>query len=491
MGKQALVLGGSVAGLSAAVALARQGWTVTVIERDPGSPTDDGDAAFVEWERRSVPHFRQPHGFSSRSRNLLLEHIPEVVTTLTDAGIQEINIFKMVAPPEMWTEEDERFTGLQTRRPAFELAMRQVAEREPGVEIRCPEVVSGLLYDTAADAIARVTGVRLADGSELAADVVLDCGGRRTPVPRWLKEDRGIEVPEDVQDCDSTYFTRYYRLSPDSSLHPVMLFGIRGESERLAWAAFTGDNRTFGLSFFASPSDAELRVLRHNWAWEAAAALVPALVPWIDPANALPLHDVAVMSNHENVRRHYVVRGEPLVLGLLSVGDALCTTNPQYGWGASMALTYAFSAVQALMDHGDDQRAVALDYEQRIADEADAVFRQSAASDRWRIYHWRDEPIPDWDAEAMAEQDLILEGVAAGALRDPILGRAMLRRMNLLDRPDAVLADPDVRERAENTRRILAGKPPRKLGPTRAELLEALAAADPSRPARQPEAVSG
>ena len=53
------------------------------------------------------------------------------------------------------------------------------------------------------------------------------------------------------------------------------------------------------------------------------------------------------MAGHQNVRRHYVVDGEPLVRGLLPVGDSLCTTNPQYGWGASMALTYAFAAVSA------------------------------------------------------------------------------------------------------------------------------------------------
>ena len=42
------------------------------------------------------------------------------------------------------------------------------------------------------------------------------------------------------------------------------------------------------------------------------------------------------MTGHQNVRRHVVVAGEPLAHSLLPVGDSLCTTNPQYGWGASM-----------------------------------------------------------------------------------------------------------------------------------------------------------
>jgi hypothetical protein len=146
-----------------------------------------------------------------------------------------------------------------------------------------------------------------------------------------------------------------------------------------------------------------------------------------------------------------------------------------------MALTYAFSAVAALDRHADDLRAVALDYDARVANEADDVYRESAAADRARIYRWRDEPIPDWDVEEMERQALFMEGVGPGSTRDPVLGRAFLRRTNLLDAPGAIFDAPEVRERALRTREIIAAKPPVKVGPTRAELLSALAAADPSR----------
>jgi hypothetical protein len=145
-----------------------------------------------------------------------------------------------------------------------------------------------------------------------------------------------------------------------------------------------------------------------------------------------------------------------------------------------MALTYAFSAVEAIDEADGDLRALALAYDTRVADEADGVFTESAAADRHRLYEWKGEEYPDWDREAMERQTLLNEGVAAGALRDPVLGRALLRRTNLIDSPAGTLADPEVVEHAENTRRILAGKPPRKIGPTRDELLAALAVADPS-----------
>ena len=57
-----------------------------MVERDLAPDTNDGDEAFLVWDRRNVPQFRQPHTFSARSRNLLLEHIPEAVDWLRADG---------------------------------------------------------------------------------------------------------------------------------------------------------------------------------------------------------------------------------------------------------------------------------------------------------------------------------------------------------------------------------------------------------------------
>ena len=65
-------------------------------------------------------------------------------------------------------------------------------------------------------------------------------------------------------------------------------------------------------------------------------------------------------------------------------------------------------------------------------------------------------------------QSLIAEGVIRGSLRDPVLGRAFLRRINLLDAPQAILDDPEVVQHArEHAREYYASRPPRRLsGPT-------------------------
>ena len=477
MTRHAAIIGGSVAGLAAGIALARRGWQATIVERDVSPSTEDGDEAFLLWDRRNVPQFRQPHAFSARSRNLLLEYIPEAVERMRLDGIDEVNLFKMLAPPEFWSDEDDAYAGLWTRRPGFELALRRVAEYEPGLTILSPAAVAGLIADHDGDRLV-VTGMSLADGTTVDADVVLDCGGRRAPTPKWLAS-FGVDLPHESQDCGAVYYSRYYRLSEGSPLSLFGILGVREELERANVIGFPGDHNTYGLAVFVQPDDQELKVLRQDWAWDAFFAALPRVGAWADPTNGTPLTSVQFMGEHQNVRWHPVVEGAPLVHGLLQVGDALCTTNPMYGWGASMALTYSFAAVEAITAHPDDAGAAAVAYDRAVGDEADAVYRESAAMDRIRQYRWNGEEIPEWDRSEAERQDLIF-CVAAGALRDVALGRAQLRRMNLLESPGAILDDPTVVEAARHTQAVLAAKTSGRRGPSRAELLERVAAAAPA-----------
>jgi hypothetical protein len=145
-----------------------------------------------------------------------------------------------------------------------------------------------------------------------------------------------------------------------------------------------------------------------------------------------------------------------------------------------MALTYAFAAVAAAAEHAGDLEATALAYDDAVRDEADAVYRESAAMDRVRLYRWQGDEVPEWDRAEVERQELIA-CIAAGALRDPVLGRALLRRQGLLEQPSTVLDDPLVVERARNTQAILAAKANRMSDPSRGDLVDAIAAARRSR----------
>ena len=70
------VLGGGVSGLATALALARDGHQVTLVERDElavGQPLDA-----PAWYRPGIPHFLQAHAFTARGRRELRSFFPDV-----------------------------------------------------------------------------------------------------------------------------------------------------------------------------------------------------------------------------------------------------------------------------------------------------------------------------------------------------------------------------------------------------------------------------
>jgi len=456
MNRRIVILGGGIAGLGAAIALARRGRPVTVIERDPPPPADPALDPFLAWKRRGVPQFRLPHGFSARARNLLAVHAPDVLERLRADGIEEINLFKRLIPEERWEPSDDTFTNLWARRASFELALRLTVQVQPGVEFRCPAVAGGLRLDRPAAGPPRVTGVRLADGSTLDAGMVLDCGGQRSPVSRWLAAE-DVEVPTEIQDCETVYYSRYYRFTAGCELPRTSVATLRGEFASGSFIGFPGDHDTFAFSLECHPDNPDARSLRHTAEWEAVARSIPAMAPWVDPANGTPLDGVQVMAGNRNIRRRYVRDGRPVVLGVLPVGDALCTTNPAYGWGSAMALTYAFRAAEAIAGHAPDPVATALAYEAANASEADAVYREAAAMDRARIYRITGRDVPEHDRAEMERQHLIAEGLAGGVLHDLELGRAFCRRVNLVGPAHVVLGGADLLEHARRARAGLAG----------------------------------
>src|SRR6266498_2820461 len=82
-----VVAGGGVAGLAAALAVARAGHEAVVVERDAVEPGSDPQSAFAD-DRRGIPHFFQPHAFLPRGRRVLTSVAPDVLGALMEAGAE-------------------------------------------------------------------------------------------------------------------------------------------------------------------------------------------------------------------------------------------------------------------------------------------------------------------------------------------------------------------------------------------------------------------
>src|SRR5690606_20280009 len=86
-----IILGAGMNGLTAAMLLANDGYSVTALERDPAEPPADADAAWREWERRGVGHFRLPHFILPRWRTEMAAMLPAVLTEAERLGARRFN----------------------------------------------------------------------------------------------------------------------------------------------------------------------------------------------------------------------------------------------------------------------------------------------------------------------------------------------------------------------------------------------------------------
>src|SRR4051794_17238008 len=199
---QIIVLGAGLNGLSTAMLLARDGHEVTVVERDPAGPVPAADA-WDAWDRRGVNQFRLPHFMLPRWRALMARELPDVLDELKSVGGLRVNWFGLL--PEglrgPMRDDDERFETLTARRPVLETAVAAVAQATPGVAIRRGVTVTGFLTDDAALPVPRVVGVLTEGGGALRADLVVDCGGRRSALGAWLSATGAHPPVEEREDC--------------------------------------------------------------------------------------------------------------------------------------------------------------------------------------------------------------------------------------------------------------------------------------------------
>lgn len=366
----AVVIGGSMAGLLAARVLADFFTTVTVIERDELSERPE--------PRGGVPQGRHAHALLLRGQDTICRLFPKVREELLAAGATQVNMGRDVKWHHFGVWKCRYHSALDfisASRPLLEWTLAERVRQIPNVKLRHGWAVDSLLFDGQ-----RISGVRvhrrddLEIGERLHADLVIDASGRGSKIPQQLRA-LGFECPtESAVRIDVGYSTCVFR-APATARDWKMLYVVAAPPAKRGGLILPIEGDRWMCTLVGMHRDHPPTDLAGYLAFAKTLA-----VPDIYEAlrNAEPLLEPARYGFQAGLRRHYekLNRFPP---GLLVLGDALCSFNPVYGQGMSAASMYA-DVLQACL-----QERVAIGWS--LTDLWRMFFREAArAADRpWQL----------------------------------------------------------------------------------------------------------
>jgi 2-polyprenyl-6-methoxyphenol hydroxylase-like FAD-dependent oxidoreductase len=339
-----VVIGASLSGLFAAAVLSSHVEEVVVVERDrlPDSPRF----------RAGVPQSRHAHAFMEGGLRAMNTVLPGIVGELTAAGAVRTALPSQLLWLDATGWADRRLSSQGTfftcTRALLNYTVQQRVARYARVRFVEATAVHGLLHSGGA-----VRGVRLqAKGGEpyeLSADIVVDASGRSSSAPKWLAELGYPQPAEEVVDPGIAYATRVFRRTPRGNAQDFSVVSVQPTPEQPTmgllipveddgWMLALG-----GLRGHEPPTD------EAGWLEFARNLRSPIIHELISEAE--PRGPIFGYRNTQNRRRAYD-KSERHPEGFLLLGDAVCTFNPIYGQGMSVAALEALALRDLLAQHG-------------------------------------------------------------------------------------------------------------------------------------------
>jgi 2-polyprenyl-6-methoxyphenol hydroxylase-like FAD-dependent oxidoreductase len=421
-GGRAVVVGGSITGTLAARVLSERYREVVVVDRD--------EVLDVCVQRRGAPHNVHAHGLHARGYLILAELFPNLLEEARALGlpVRDFGRMRWYFHARPIRPADTGLLSIAGSRPILENLLRTRVTALPNVTYRQTTEMVGLLHT--ADRT-RVTGVRLrergADGADehLDADLVVDATGRGSRTPVWLAE-MGYERPvEERVRIGLTYTTRTFRRAPGTfdgpqAINPVAspahprgaFFGQTATGDcRLSLTGMLGDRPP-------TDSDGFLEYTRS----------LPISDIYDAVRDAEPTGDAVSFAFPASVWRHYE-RLRRFPARLVVLGDAVCSFNPVYGQGMTVAAMEAEALRGHLRRHPEpDARRLLRDVARVIADP-------------WHISTSGDLDYPDVTGDRPLRvriHNAYMNRLQYAATKDPAATRALMRVTGLIASPSSL-----------------------------------------------------
>src|SRR5215469_9782018 len=347
LGDHAVVIGGSIAGLITARALADYFNRITLFERD-----EIEDRPTIH---KSIPQGNHLHGLLQGGQQVLSSFYPGFAEDLRQLGATRVTVGRDIVwylpngkaynPSGSLREPFD--SGLEAHcasRGLIEFLIRRRTLAIPNIRFESRCTVRDLVYRNG-----RVRGVLCEDLRSYEAELVVDASGRTSRSPRWLAA-LGFSNPRETEiGLDTAYSTANFRMPASYEGEPLIF--ITGPAPCFSRRGYviTIEDGTLLVSLIGrfgdyAPTDKEGFLA---FAKELHSDFAARIIEGAEQLTRIAHHRFV-----SSVQRHYELIA-PFPEGFLVIGDALCTFNPIYAQGMSAAARQAQLLHQLLSERAE------------------------------------------------------------------------------------------------------------------------------------------
>lgn len=329
----AVVIGGSITGITTAKVLTEHFRKVIVLEKDQDHRKMEGRPGAAQgWHL---------HHLLMAGQAKLESVFPGIIDEMVEAGAFKVDMgeqYRLMLGGSWKKVVQSGLDVICAARPLLEWCVRRRVDGDPAIEYRYESAVTDLVYDKSKNA---VLGVVVDCGGEqevIPAEFVVDAAGKNTPLPA-LFERMGIGAPRIEEDhINCFYSTMHFKVPPERAWKDkvmVITYAYRPCQTHYSAQFYLDTSRTVlsttlvGYNCYTPPRNVEeFRSFARNMPSMAVAREIEGLEPCSEVHNF----------RYPTMQRYHYEEMRHLPAGLVSIGDSFCSADPVSGAGMTKAL---------------------------------------------------------------------------------------------------------------------------------------------------------